>query len=344
MRLFVDLIEARLRAPFFTAGQRFGARRLVLVRLVAADGTVGHGEAAPLPSYGDVSVDDVRAALEHCRRTLAESDGENHASLLAACARRARLPQAIAALDLALWDLAGRRAGQPVWRLLGASEPLPLVVNATVAVADRSDAASATAAARKEGFGCLKVKVGIGDDVGRLAAVRAAAGAEMSIRLDANGAWSITEAQAALGALEPLGIELCEEPTSGPEQIEWLAARTPVALALDESVTAPGALERRRCHAVCLKIAAWGGVSGLLDAARRARRAGYGIYLASTLDGPLGIAAALHAAAVMRPELPCGLATLPAFADRPDPLPARGGRIAPPTGPGLGDGLLEWYV
>ena len=67
------------------------------------------------------------------------------------------------------------------------------------------------------------------------------------------------------------------------------------------------------------------------------------MYLASTLDGPLGIAAALHAAAAIRPDRPCGLATLALFADREDPLPASGGRIGLPSGPGLGDGLSDWY-
>jgi L-alanine-DL-glutamate epimerase-like enolase superfamily enzyme len=104
----------------------------------------------------------------------------------------------------------------------------------------------------------------------------------------------------------------------------------------------PGALDLRVCEAVCLKIASCGGISGLLDAAHRARAAGYDVYLASMLDGPLGIAAALHAAALLRPSRPCGLATLGLF-DRPDPLPTTGDRIALPQGPGLGDGLLDWY-
>jgi L-alanine-DL-glutamate epimerase-like enolase superfamily enzyme len=94
---------------------------------------------------------------------------------------------------------------------------------------------------------------------------------------------------------------------------------------------------------VCLKIASFGGITGVVQAARLARTAGYEVYLASTLDGPLGIAAALHAAAVMRPERACGLATLALFADRADPLPARDGRIGLPDGPGLGDGLIPWY-
>ena len=97
------------------------------------------------------------------------------------------------------------------------------------------------------------------------------------------------------------------------------------------------------CQAVCLKIASCGGITGVVEAARQARAAGYEVYLASTLDGPLGIAAALHVAAVVRPSRACGLATLALFADREDPLPARDGRIAVPTGAGLGDGLISWY-
>jgi L-Ala-D/L-Glu epimerase len=68
------------------------------------------------------------------------------------------------------------------------------------------------------------------------------------------------------------------------------------------------------------------------------------VYLASTFDGPLGIAAALHAAAVVGPDRPCGLATLGIFAEREDPLPPRDGLIALPRGAGLGEGLTSWYL
>ena len=149
---------------------------------------------------------------------------------------------------------------------------------------------------------------------------------------------------AALRSLAPVGLELCEEPVRGLEQTRAVTEAIPdVPVALDETASAAGALEDRVCTAVCLKIAACGGITGLLDAARRARAAGYEVYLASTLDGPLGIAAALHAAAALRPDRFCGLATLGLFAGREDPLRASRGQIAPPSGAGLGDGLLEWY-
>jgi o-succinylbenzoate synthase len=344
LRLGIESIEARLRAPFVSAQGSLSSRQLLLVSLTGEDGAVGYGEAAPLESYDGVSVDACRTALEDCHAVLAEfDDGCARQAVLAACARAAVLPQAVAAVDLALWDLAGRRAGLPVWRLLGGASPPVVEVNATSASADRAGAATEAARAREAGFRCVKVKAGIGDDAGRLAAVRSAAGQSIAIRIDANGAWSVEEALAMLGALEPVGIELCEEPVSGLDAIERVAAASSVPVALDESARLPGALDRRCADAVCLKIASCGGISGVLDAAARARAAGYVVYLASTLDGPLGIAAALHAAAVVGPDRPCGLATLGLFDGRSDPFPPSGGRISAPDGAGLGERLPGWY-
>jgi L-alanine-DL-glutamate epimerase-like enolase superfamily enzyme len=233
----------------------------------------------------------------------------------------------------------------PAWRLLSemAAAPEPVRVNWTLTAADRSGAVQEAAQARTAGFDTIKVKVAIGDDHGRLAAIRAFAGPDMSIRIDANGAWTPLEARAALRALEPVGIELCEEPVAGVAEIRELAADTEIPLALDESATDPAALPDPVCDLMCLKISRCGGLSGLLETARRARAAGYEVFLASTLDGPLGIAAALHAAAVLRPARASGLATLAMFSDREDPLPPTAGRIPVPAGRGLGDGLLDWY-
>jgi L-alanine-DL-glutamate epimerase-like enolase superfamily enzyme len=365
VRLQVCAVTAAMRGPFAAGHGTVENRELLRVSLHDADGAAGHGEAAPLASYDGVTAADVRAALEACRpvlATVAVADaggseepgvpagsrgqaGPGIESVLARCAEVTLLPQALAAIDLALWDLAGRRAGVPVWRLLGAApDPAPVPVNWTIAAADRAGAAAEAAAARAAGFGTIKLKVGIGDDGGRLAAVRAVAGPEMRIRIDANGAWSPEEARAALRMLAPAGIELCEEPVHGVDAIRALAGRSPVPLALDESAEDPAALAGRAADLLCLKIARCGGIGATIEMARRARAAGYEVFLASTLDGPLGIAAALHAAAVIAPERACGLATLGMFAGRADPLAPQAGAIAVPAGPGLGDGLLGWYL
>jgi o-succinylbenzoate synthase len=332
-----------MRAPFVSASGSLADRELVLVRLEDSGGWVWLGESAPLPDYHGVNVEDVLEALGACRDALAAAaSGASPHEALAEWRAMAVLP-AVAAVDMALWDLEGRRAGEPVWRLLGAHAAEPVEVNYTIAAADRAGAAAQAGTARAAGFRCVKAKVGIGDDAGRLAAVRAVLGPDVAIRLDANGAWSEEEAVAALGVLAPTGIELCEEPVRGLAQTRRVAAETSVPLALDETASAIGALEDRVCQAVCLKIASFGGITGVVQAAYQARASGYEVYLASTLDGPLGIAAALHAAAVVHPERACGLATLSLFADREDPLPARDGRIEVPEGAGLGDGLISWY-
>ncbi len=343
MKLRIERLAVRLRAPFVAAWGSIDDRPLVLVAIEDGDGHVGLGEAAPLAGYHGVNVDDVVEALEACRDLLAARVEGRPDELLSEWRRLAATP-AVAAIDMALWDLEGRRAGKPVWRLLGATEAEPVEVNATIAAGDRAGAAAQAAAARAAGFRCVKCKVAIGDDAGRLAAVRAVLGPDVAIRLDANGAWSVDDAVASLRALAPVQVELCEEPVRGLEQTRAVAVAVPdVPIALDETASAAGALGDRVCQAVCLKIAGCGGITGLLDAARTARASGYEVYLASTLDGPLGIAAALHVAAVIRPDRACGLATLGLFAERDDPLAPRAGRIAPPSGPGLGDGLRDWY-
>lgn len=344
MNIAIEVLRARLRAPFVSASGALHDRDLVLLRLEDVDGFVGVGEAAPLPDYHGVNVEDVREALEACGAMLAAAGpGVSLREALPEWAEFAPLP-ALAAVDMALWDLEGRRTGQPVWRLLGARADEPIEVNATIAAADRAGAATQAANARAGGFRCVKTKVGIGDDAGRLAAVRAVLGREVAIRLDANGAWSVDEAVANLRALAPVGIELCEEPVHGLAQTREVADTvSEVPIALDETASAAGALEEQVCQAVCLKVAACGGITGLIDAAGRARTAGYEVYLASTLDGPLGIASALHAAAAIVPDRPCGLATLELFADRESPAAPREGRMAIPDGSGLGDGLLAWY-
>jgi L-alanine-DL-glutamate epimerase-like enolase superfamily enzyme len=345
VKLHLEAIRAPLRGPFRAGHGAVSERELLLVTLEAADGLTGYGEAAPLASYDGTTLHEVRAALEGCRAILAGADRAPPPQVIARCAEVVLLPPALAALDLALWDLAGRRVGMPAWRLLGdaVAAPEPVRVNWTLTAADRSGAVEEAARARAAGFDTLKAKVAIGDDHGRLAAIRAFAGTDMLIRIDANGAWTPVQARAALRALEPIGIELCEEPVAGVEGIRALAVDTDIPLALDESAADPAALPERACALMCLKISRCGGLSGLLETARRARAAGYEVFLASTLDGPLGIAAALHAAAVLRPQRASGLATLAMFAGREDPLPPSAGRIAVPSRPGLGDGLTGWY-
>lgn len=341
MRLAIAPRRLRLRTPLVTAHGTIAERELLDVLIIGADGVAGAGEAAPLTSYDGVEIDDVHAALEDCRHVLLEAEGLPRAQILAECRQVAVLPQAIAAIDLALWDREGRRAGLPVAELLGARGGEPVAVNALISATDRAGAAAEAAAAVAQGFRCLKLKAGIGDDAGRLAAVRAAVGPDVALRIDANGAWATAEeALANLRALEPAGIELCEEPVHGAEPLRAVQQALPdTVIAMDESAAGPGAVASGSTRAVCLKLSRCGGIGGLVEAAADARAAGSEVYLASTFDGPLGIGAALHAAAAIGPPLrACGLATLDAFdgLDLDPALAVRDGVMRVPTAPGLG--------
>jgi L-alanine-DL-glutamate epimerase-like enolase superfamily enzyme len=339
MRLHVGRRVLRLRQPLQTAYGVLGERALLTISLTGEDGVTGYGEAAPLEAYDGVSLARVEQALERYRPVLAGAARMNGAEIVDACRRADDLPEAFAAIDLALWDRAGRRAGRSVASLIAGTPASRVAVNATIAALDRAGAAEQAAEAVAQGFGCLKVKVGVGDDAGRIAAVRAAAGAHVALRVDANGAWSVEQAVRSIQALSPSGLELVEEPVHGLAAVREVRERVAVRVAIDETAAEHGALTAGVADAVCLKISRCGGISGLLAAASLVRASGAEVYMASSFDGPLGLAAGVHAAAALasRGPLPaCGLATLGMFEDLADPLAPVRGEIAVPVTAGLG--------
>jgi L-alanine-DL-glutamate epimerase-like enolase superfamily enzyme len=329
----------RFARPLETPYGLLEQRELLLVSLTGADGVSGYGEAAPLEPYDGISIERTQTALERYATVLADASELNGALLVDACRRVDELPQALAAIDMALWDRGGRIAGKPIAALLTNDPASAVPVNATIAASDRAGVAEEVTAALTTGYECVKLKVGIGDDAGRVAAARAAGGPEMTLRLDANGVWEVEEAVRTIEALAPVGLELVEEPVHGLQRVRQVRDRVPVRVAIDETAAEHGALTAGVADAVCLKISRCGGIGGLIAAAALVRASGAEVYVASTYDGPLGIAAGIHAAAALASRGPvpyCGLATLELFAEIDDPLPARGGRITVPHGPGLG--------
>ena len=329
-----------LAEPLRTAFGHVHERAIVQLRLDDGQGNVGWGEAAPLEPYDGVTLERCRRALEAYLPVLEAPPRPSPsagAAILDACRAADPLPQALAAVDLALWDLAGRREGRPVAALLADELLTEIPVNLTIGAEDRATAAALASRAAAQGFRCVKLKVGVGDDAGRVAAVRAAAGPELALRLDANGAWDGEDAVRSIDALAPAGLELVEEPVHGIDALRQVRRRVATRVAMDETTAEPGAIASGATDAVCLKVSRAGGISGLLAQAALVRATGAEAYLASTFDGPLGIAAALHCAAALRVELPCGLATLGMFSSvDAGSLAAQDGVIRLPAGPGLG--------
>lgn len=329
-KLTIERVTWRFREPLLTAFGALTERQTLNVTLVGDDGIIGLGEAAPLEPYDGVSLEETESAL----RAYADAISGLHdgPEILATCQDTRDLPQALAAVDIALWDRAGKREGRSIAALLS-DHPLNAVpVNATIGALDPKAARIAAKQAVADGFTCVKVKVGVGDDAARLKAVRAGGGPMLSIRIDANGAWTAEQAAKLLPRLatSAAGLEIVEEPVSGAAQFRELARRTRgYRYAADESGLGVADI-------TCLKISRSGGISALCAHAAHVTAFGGDVYLASTFDGPIGLAAAVQCAAALDLTLPCGLATLSAFDGDQSALAPIAGHIAVPAAPGLG--------
>ena len=141
-----------LKEPFVTSMGVVSARELLLLRLEASDGTVGYGEAAPFEPYDGVPLEQAEAAL---------TGGGGR-----------RPPQARAAEEIARLDLHARQGERPL------AEPRKdsLAVNMTLAAGPPEEVAERARAGLRDGYACFKLKVGLPDDVERVAAVREAIG------------------------------------------------------------------------------------------------------------------------------------------------------------------------
>ncbi len=144
MKLDVQRHTLAFKRPVETAYGVLGKRELLGVTLTGEDGIDSYGEASPLEPYDGVSLQRVQAALESYVPVLAEPGQMNGAQLIEACRGVDDVPAALAAIDLALWDRAGRLRGLPVAALL-TDDPAPHVpVNATISSRDRASVAEDT--------------------------------------------------------------------------------------------------------------------------------------------------------------------------------------------------------
>ncbi len=242
---------------------------------------------------------------------------------------------------LAIVDLA--TGDQPIFN---EDRSVAVVCNGTLGGGAADAVGSEAAELAGRGFATLKVKAGTGDDEGRLGAVRAAAGPEVALRVDANGSWSVAEAVAKLEALATVGLELAEQPCADARGLAAVRARCEVPIVADESVAtradADHCVELGACDAATLKLAKVGGPHVALALA-----ADLPCYLSSALDSALGVAAAVHTAQALPTRgfaagRAHGLATAPLFADDvADAAAFAGPTIAPPDRSGLGVEVSE---
>jgi L-alanine-DL-glutamate epimerase-like enolase superfamily enzyme len=348
-----------LRSSLGTARGEITERRGVVVSLgVATDAgrrVHGVGEAAPLTPWTE-DYETCREALAGVRGTL-DRDGEVCLDALPSAARHA--------VSLAAADARARDQGVPLATLLDEraavdAEPAGSVpVNATVGDGSVAETVREAEIAVAEGFDCLKLKVGARDldaDLDRLRAVREAVGGGVTLRADANGAWSRETAGRAVDALGRPEIDLTyvEQPLpaddhDGFRALRGRASESGVGIALDESVNGASRWPHPvadYADTVVLKPMAQGGPGGTVALGRHLRSHGVEPVVTTTVDAVVARTAAVHVAAAI-PDVPaCGLATADLLAEglADDPVPVDGGEVRVPDGPGLAGTAFDCLI
>lgn len=360
--MYVERVETVAYAlpfdqPYVTARGSLDRRQMVLLRLRTDEGPEGLGEAVPLSLRGDAGLAKVEELMVGAATRLVGLDldaaGDDPlrfavTTMLELGASR-RLPSAAAAaIECALFDLVAKSTEQPLWQMLRAGTCEPVRCNATLTAGEPAAVAAQARAWAAEGFTTFKLKLGAGyDDEGTVAAVRGAVGPRALLRVDLNESLKPGDAVRLLAAIEPHAIELAEQPVAGLRGLARVRRDSNVPIAADESVAsvadAHRAVQRRACEFTTVKLAKVAGIGPARQIAELIPT-----YLSSALDGPVGIAAAAHAAQVLRndghdPGVAHGLATQRLFGATVAAMECSlaDGHLHLPDGPGLGVHLDE---
>ncbi|MGZ3461098.1 MAG: mandelate racemase/muconate lactonizing enzyme family protein, partial [Archangium sp.] len=222
--------------PLKTARGTYAAREGFVVHLRDEAGRVGQGEAMPLKEFGTESPGECEQALKSLLESLRGLEPRGWGADLAT-----KYPAARHAVEQALLELQSKRQGLPLCELLSAGARAEVQVNALLGAQSPEALAEESLRAVAEGYETLKIKVAgrpLAEDVARLAAVRKAVGPRVRLRVDANGAWTESEAGRALEELGRYHLELCEQPVAAEdaEALCRLSEHSPCPVAADESL------------------------------------------------------------------------------------------------------------
>ncbi|MQQ07476.1 mandelate racemase/muconate lactonizing enzyme family protein [Epibacterium sp. SM1979] len=353
------LLEHRLEVPFQSASMRFDRRQHVLVEVICDDGTIGWGEclgpavpnAAVVASYRSWLIGQDPLETEKIWATLYNALRDQ--------GQRGLTVTALSGIDVALWDIKGKRFGVPVSTLLGGRFRDSVRAYATGSFkrdgVDRvEDNAREMAEHKEAGFHAAKVKIGfdVAEDLEVIKAVRDVMGQDMRLMIDANHGYDVVDAVRLGSRAADYGVDWFEEPVV-PEQLAAYGEvrnRQPIPVAGGETWhTRWGFSEPLSRRLVDIAQPDICGVGGLSEAKKIADIAAlYGVRLVPHVWGTgVQIAAALQfiAAMVPSPVRPNPVEPILEF-DRTHnpfrqavlstPLDHERGVVAIPDGPGLG--------
>jgi L-alanine-DL-glutamate epimerase-like enolase superfamily enzyme len=290
-------LELELTEPFGISGGSQERAEIALVEVELTDGTVGRGEAAPLPAYNGERVEDALAAVEAARPGLIGADAgswRQRALELSECSGASA--SARCALETAILDALARRARMPLHHWFGGCTPSELVSDVTIPIMEAAQARLAAERWWALGFRTLKVKIGAGDDLERVLAVHAGA-PQAALVLDANAGLSAEQALVLLDTLASrgIGVALFEQPVPADDWRGLTQVGARCRVALDESVVTPAdaiaAVQRLGPpHVINVKLMK-SGVVGALDVAAAARAGGMSLMIGGMLESSLAMSA-----------------------------------------------------
>lgn len=362
----IRLVRVPLREPYLISRGALDAFVNVVLRLDLDDGTSGWGEAVPVSLTGNPAAY-ARLLRE---RLIPPLLGEELAGLAADPMERiaaivdALLPlaagnaAAVAAVDQALWDIAGKLARRSVGSLIGAEPGRRIRVDYTMGARPLDATASRAAEVLGQGYAGLVVKITCRDPEKDLQRVRIACETaarvrpDATIRVDANGGFDRDGARRFLDSLHGLPIAFVEQPVAAHDLDGMRKCReSGVAIAADESLNLPEDAEALvtagACDVLNVKVTKAGGILQSLRVARIAEKAGLPLVIGGGLTYGISRFASRHiAAATPATRDICHQGPGPASQGLtgditiPRPLPediaASGGHVIAPDAPGLG--------
>ncbi len=347
-------VSAPLHTPFVTALRRTTTTDFLLVEVIDSDGRTGFGEAPQVWAVTGANIAGSQAAVEDM--IAPRLIGRDPDDLNASCALVAKAvvgnEAAKMAVDVALHDLAARRLGVTLPRLLGgpSAGDTAVVVATDVTLAAGEAEALARAAKERvaEGFRVLKVKVGTDaeGDLERIRAVCDAVGPGVKVRLDANQGWTPRQAIRIINGISEAGlpIELVEQPVAAKDLdgLAQVSQRVDIAIMADESVFGlrdlVEVIRRRAADLVNVKLAKCGGLSVARTLLALAESHGLGTCVGSMMEGPVGLGAAASLVAAYPTSVVSDLDAAWWLAEAPvqGGLKYVNGTVVLPDSPGLG--------